>query len=44
LFPAVFHNAINGAVSQIIELLKDDNSDIRDAGTNAIGKLVEQRK
>jgi len=32
------------AIPQIIEMLKDSDSDVRSGGVNAMGKLAEQRK
>lgn len=43
-FLATFHDAINGAVPQIVGLLEDSNDDVRSAAQDAIGKLVEQCK
>ena len=41
---ATFHNVIKDAVPKILEFLKGSNSDVRSAGTNAVGKLAVQSK
>jgi HEAT repeat protein len=41
---ATFHDVIRGAVPQIVDLLKESDWQIRNAGANAIGKLAEHCK
>ena len=41
---ATFHKMIEDAIPQIVNLLKDSNSNIRSAGANTLGKLAEQSK
>ena len=43
-FLDAFGDVIKGAVPKILEFLKGSNSDVRSAGTNAVGKLAVQSK
>jgi len=43
-FIAAFHEAIKGAVLQIVALLKDKNWGVRSAGQKAMNKLFEHCK
>ena len=40
-FPAIFHDAISMAIPQIVDLLKDNDSDVRFHAVSRIGQLAE---
>ena len=40
-FLAVFHDAISVAIPQILNLLKDSDSDVRFHGAHVLGRLAE---
>jgi hypothetical protein len=43
-FLAIFHDAIKRFMPQIVELVKDEDRNVRSAGAEIIAEVVEQRK